>query len=303
MPLIEPKSVFLKYIALFLVFIRFLYDSIQNLFLSKADSSVLNYKNFGFCKTQLSDYLDTKTADLLFNEIITNLDQLEQSRSLHPENFPSEKTSEELDYAFLQDMPFYRDRLGPRLRINYQTNNFTNWPLLSQKILVSKKYRYLLKALCGTESGTYKCYVEKTQLGGPHPQWHVDSISKIFRMQIYLCPVTKENGPMEYIQKSQLDSDLRSFKIKLKQHFNSESWHKDLEPNNTDDVVQFMGPSGTCFSFDSRGLHRATRSELSVRYSLMISFTPDTLLNRSLEYFRGGWAGCVQPITTLNESN
>lgn len=288
--------------ALVLVLFRHFYDSIQNVFSRKHHLSVLDYKKNGYCKTQLSEYLDSKTADLLAAEVILSLDQLEHNRAIQPDAFPSEKTSEDLDYAFLQEMPFYRDRLGPRLRLNYQTNNFNNWPALSQKILVSNKYRSFLRALYGTESGTYKCYVEKTQLGGPQPQWHVDSISKMFRMQIYLCSVTNENGPMEYVKKSQLDSDLRNIKVKLQQHFKSESWHTQLEPKNTCDVVQFMGPSGTCFSFDSRGLHRATSSEISVRYSLMITFTPDTFLNRCLEYFRGGWAGSIQPIFDLKES-
>ena len=125
--------------------------------------------------------------------------------------------------------------------------------------------------------------------------------SKMFRMQIYLCSVANENGPMEYVKKSQLDSDLRNIKVKLQQHFKSESWHTHLESNNTRDVVQFVGAFGTCFSFDSRGLHRATSSELSVRYSLMITFTPDTLLNRCLEYFRGGWAGSNRPINDINK--
>lgn len=257
--------------------------------LTEAIGAQKAFQKDGFEFFENGAFVRAESSQALISGINSLLDQIEAGRLNDSQLHKASGESETFSYEFINENTFYQEKLGYRLRVSYNINEFETWPELAQKIIASDNYKDFLKRTYGTVNGVHKCYIEKTFLGGPQPQWHVDCLARMARLVYLLSDVDADSAPLEYIQESQLDSNLNFKEIK-ERHLNSaESWTPYDNVHGGIKVKQFTGTAGTSYMFDARGVHRASPAKSKCRYILMVSFTPNTLLNRFLELNRGGW--------------
>lgn len=223
---------------------------------------------------------------------------LDAVESGHHKNGRPPGPATDYDYVFMDEQPFYGERLGPRLRLTYPINAFERWPPLARRIIASEPYHRLLQENFSSTVGVHKCYIEKTFPGGTEPWWHVDSVSQTNRLVILLDDVGDADAPLEYLRGSHADHAAGCRAIKRRHLLTAESWepfqNRHFDPT---ELKRFTGLQGEGFFFDARGVHRASLSSAKKsRYVMMISFTPDTWLNRFLDLNRGGWPAGVREL-------
>jgi hypothetical protein len=278
------KKYFLQKISLFFLVGRNLLDKLKLKFFS--DTEFLYSQ--GYVKLQKDYFLSQPNLSAMEDALIALLDQIASTASeTHSESYFVERINED---------QFYSLKLGPRLRLTYRINDFENWPALAQALIKSRAYTELLQKFSKTTEGVFKCYIEKTYCGGSEPQWHVDSNSQVGRMIYLLSDVNSDDGPLEYLAGSHLDSAAKYDSIKMRQLLNAESWTPFAVYRNEANLHFFTGNRGESYFFDGRGVHRATLSKTRNRYSVMISFTPNGFLNRLLDLHRGGWPRGVRHL-------
>jgi hypothetical protein len=279
---VARKDLFYFIIANLLLWTRALTEI---LFLTFKDSKsffrrgVLHFKSGFFTGHQESD-----------PEIATILNSLDQAENLDTEKSREAFSKERgCSVEHINLHSYYREKLGPRVRLTYEINKFETWPGLAKTILQSAEYRKLLLQEFGTLTGVFKCYTEKTLSGGTEPAWHIDSISKTGRLIFLLSDVSEHSAPLEYILESQLDMNSLARPLKKKHLSKAESWtpHHHLSPGSG--LLRLTGRTGESFLFDSRGVHRSSLLSESPRYILMLSFTPKSQANRIFDLSRGGW--------------
>lgn len=278
--------------ALVLLSLRELAEQFQLRVFHGASSD--RYRRDGYRRFRRGELLPMPSEEIL--ALRDFLDQIETKHRKGDSVAPG--GSPDYDYVFMNEQPFYGERLGPRLRLTYPINSFERWPPLAKRILQSEAYRNLLRSHFGTTCGVHKCYIEKTLPGGTEPWWHVDSVSQTNRLVLLLDDVGEEDAPLEYLKGSHLDHAAPYRSVKRRHLLTAESW----EPHSRHraaaaELVKFTGQQGESFLFDARGVHRASlSSEKKSRYVMMISFTPGTMINRFLDLNRGGWPSGVRDI-------
>jgi hypothetical protein len=282
----QPKHIYI--LSILFLGIRLFFNLFQ--FLLKRKSSADDFFFRGFLHFERDSFFDFFQNEHFYREARNNLDEIERSYSQQAGTsfIPSEKKNYTCE--FINHHPFYSKKLGPRLRVTYPSNEFENWPGIAQKIIYSDAFMLLLTEKFGTTEGVYKCYLEKTFLGGDQTEWHVDSLSQMGRLIVLLSDVDMQSGPMEYIEESHHDISIEHLKIKLRHLLYAESWTADEKMKNKNlKKNYFCGKNGESYFFDSRGLHRARLTERAQRYVLVISFTSASPMNRFFDSARGGW--------------
>ncbi|MCC2680217.1 MAG: hypothetical protein K0R29_2793 [Pseudobdellovibrio sp.] len=217
--------------------------------LNEALSVGSDFKRDGFQFFENGTFLKPELAHAKIKEINSILDQIEDSRLKNTESAKASGEAEHYSYEFINENTFYQEKLGYRLRVSYNINQFENWPKLAQDIINSEKYKTFLKTTYGTVNGVHKCYIEKTFLGGPEPQWHVDCLANMARLVYLLSDVDSNAAPLEFIKSSQLDSNRQFTEIKMRHLKSAESWTPYTHLGSGSEVKQFTGTTGSSYMF------------------------------------------------------
>jgi hypothetical protein len=257
----------------------------------------------GFTQYHNGNFVSPEHTKCHSAQLISLLDDIDARHRQNPDEVPASFTAENYSGEFISENIFYKRKLGPRLRVTYNTNNFESWPDLARLIVLSDSYQAMLKNHFGTLTGVHKCYIEKAFLNGSEPEWHVDSIAEIGRLLFFLNDVDEDNAPMEYVTKSNLDAHQAFHEIKMKHLKTAESWTPYNQINSEAEIIRLKGKAGESFFFDARGVHRSTLARTKPRYALMISFTPKTFLNWYFDLNRGAWTAGTRDLTLLPQSN
>jgi len=114
--------------------------------------------------------------------------------------------------------------------------------------------------------------------------WHKDSYASQFKSILYLNEVTNENGPFQFIKKSnKLFSDFKVF-FNLKKKFPDTRFsNKEISKfvNNDDEkIVTVIGKAGTLILVDTSLIHRGCPIEKECRYALTNYYYPS---NQTME--------------------
>tara|TARA_R100001082_G_C4363634_1_gene160673 strand:- start:2408 stop:3040 length:633 start_codon:yes stop_codon:yes gene_type:complete len=91
--------------------------------------------------------------------------------------------------------------------------------------------------------------------------WHVDSKQPHqFKALLYLTDVDEDNGPFTFVRKS------RDIVKDLPMHSNNRITDETVEENvDPSDVIECLGPAGTCILADTTFLHRGKKIEKGKR--------------------------------------
>jgi hypothetical protein len=123
--------------------------------------------------------------------------------------------------------------------------------------------------------------------------WHRDAFFKQFKTIVYLTDTGNDNGPFQYIKKSQklfsILKDIRTAKLKYMQYrFSQEQIDKILKIS-PERLATVTGRAGTLLIIDTSIIHRGKPIENGSRYALTNYFYPENEINQNLfDHFSPG---------------
>ena len=120
--------------------------------------------------------------------------------------------------------------------------------------------------------------------------WHKDSYSKQFKSILYLNDVSKDNGPFQFIKKSNEDFFMLKLFSKIKNKFPSTRFSDSeinlvLKDKKKNSIKEIVAESGTLILVDTSFIHRGKPLEQGTRYALTNYFFPKSKFKDHQDHF------------------